>query len=160
VLDELKRFDDAIESYNRAIEVHPDKAAPYISRSYAFIRKGEIKEALNDLDIAISLEPFRKEAYNNRADAYRRIGKYREAITDCQKALEIDPDFDLAYATLAETAAARNRDSEFYNFIKKAVKLGFPLHKYSFDDIYKKYKGQKRFQELIELSEKTNKRFV
>lgn len=160
VYDELKKFDDAIKSYNRAIEIHPYKAASYISRSYAFIRKEEIKEALTDLDMAISLEPFRKEAYNNRADAYRRIRKYHEAITDCQKALEIDPEFDLAYATLAEIAAAQHIDPEFYNYIEKAVKLGFPLHKYAFDNVYEKYKEQKIFQELIELSERTNKRFI
>lgn len=159
VLDELHRYDDAIQCYNRAIKAAPFKAAGYISRSYALIRKGEFESALEDLDIALELEPC-KEAYNNRADVLRRLNRFDEALSDALSALSNDPEFDLAHATIAEIEAIRGNNDDFYKHLKKAVQFGYPLHKYSFDEVYEPFRSEEEFQKLMKLSEKTNTRFI
>ena len=160
VYDELKNYEKAQKDYENAISIAPERAALYISRSYAFIRTKKYDGALNDLEKALSLEPNHKEAFNNRADVYRRLGKYNEAVRDIQTALTIDPGFDLAYATLAEVAAAQGNREDFFVNLSKSVYLGFPLHKYSFDDVYSQFKDDERFEKLLQLSEERNQRFI
>lgn len=160
VYDELKRFNDAKNDYDKALAIAPERAALYISRSYAFIRTEQYEEALKDLEKALSLEPHHKEAFNNRADVFRRLGKYDEAVKDAQKALELDPGFDLAYATLAEVAAIQGDREGFFTNLSKSVDLGFPLHKYSFDDVYSQFQDDDRYKSLLQLSEERNQRFI
>ena len=160
VYDELKDYEKSQRDYEKALSISPERAALYISRSYVFIRTAKYNEALNDLEKALALDSNHKEAFNNRADVYRRLGKYAEAVQDVQRALEIDPSFDLAYATLAEVAAAQGDREEFFIHLSKSVDLGFPLHKYSFDDVYAQFKDDDRFRKLLHLSEERNQRFI
>lgn len=160
VYDELKDYESAQRDYEKALTLAPERAAIYISRSYAFIRTGKFDDAINDLEKALALEPHHKEAFNNRADVYRRLGRYDDAIQDVRRALEIDPSFDLAYATLAEIAAAQGDRYEFFTHLTKSVDLGFPLHKYSFDDVYAQFEDDERFGKLLQLSIERNQRFI
>lgn len=137
-----------------------ERAALYISRSYPFIRTKQYDEAIKDLEKALTLEQNHKEAFNNRRDVYRRLGRYPDAVRDVHRALEIDPSFDLAYATLAEIAAAQGNRDEFLTQLSKAVDLGVPLHKYSFDDVYAQFKDDERFGKLLQLSRERNRRFI
>jgi len=160
VYDELKKFDDAKKDYDKALSIAPERAALYISRSYAYIRMKQYEAALSDLERALSLEPHHKEAFNNRADVFRRLGKYDAAIKDAQRALELDPGFDLAYATLAEISATQGNCEGFFTNLSKSVDLGFPLHKYSFDEVYSQFQDDERYKKLLQLSEERNQRFI
>jgi tetratricopeptide (TPR) repeat protein len=131
VYDELKDYESAQKDYEKALALAPERAALYISRSYAFIRTGRYDDAISDLEKALALEPHHKEAFNNRADVYRRLGRFDDAIRDVHRALEIDP-----------------------------VDLGFPLHKYSFDDVYAQFEDDERFGKLLQLSIERNQRFI
>jgi tetratricopeptide (TPR) repeat protein len=158
--DEQQKYTEALKDYDNALAVAPDHAAVHISRSYSLIRLTRYDEALRDLDTAARREPNHKEIYNNRADVYRRLNRFPEAIQDVKRALKIDPDFDLAYATLAEVEAVQGNDEAFFRNIARAVDLGFPLHKYAFDEVYGPFKNDSRFKELVERSVSANQRFI
>jgi tetratricopeptide (TPR) repeat protein len=160
VYDELRQYDKALIDYNRAVNIAPGRAALFISRSYTFIRQADYFNALADLEMALSLDPNHKEAFNNRADVHRRLGKLGEAVQDARRSLAIDPDFDLAHATLAEVAATEGQAEEFFTHLTRAVDLGFPLHKYSFDSVYEQFTNDDRFGKLLELSRERNQRFI
>ena len=51
VYDELKDYGNALLDYNRALEIAPDRAAVYISRSYTYIRQDKLEDALRDLEL-------------------------------------------------------------------------------------------------------------
>lgn len=158
-LDNLGKYKEAIEAYNKAIELNPNIAAYFVNRSYSYIRMGEFALALNDANKSIELNPNERMSYNNRADIFRRLGNYDLGKEDIKKALAIEPTFDLAYATLAEIHAAEGNRNEFYINLKQSITFGFPLFKYSFDDIYKEFENDKEFHDLIELS-KSNDRII
>lgn len=160
VYDEMKDYARALRDYEMALKLAPERAALYISRSYALIRTGRYDDALNDLERALALEPNHKEAFNNRADVYRRLGRFPDAVKDARRALELDPSFDLAYATLAEVAATEGDRDGFFKELSNAVDLGFPLHKYSFDDVYALFEDDERFRKLLQLSRDRNQRFI
>ena len=60
----------------------PDGDIPHGSLGYALLEKGQIDEAISELQIALSLNPDFAEAHNNLGVAYRRKGLIDEAIEE------------------------------------------------------------------------------
>lgn len=106
VLEELERFEEAVEKYSEALKRNMYDPALYISRGSALERRalqlmntGETKEAenllgqaINDFTQAIKLDPFTPDAYYKRGELYLRTGRYREAGDDFSKVLGISKD--------------------------------------------------------------------
>ena len=66
---------EAIEDFNRAIQLYPEYAAIYNNRGNVLLGLGAVREALKDFDRALVLAPGYAAAYSNRAGAYMRIGQ-------------------------------------------------------------------------------------
>jgi tetratricopeptide (TPR) repeat protein len=89
--------DQAIEEYDRAIELDSDYADAYVGRGDAYYYLGEYQPAIEDYDQAIELDPDFADAYVGRGDAYYYLGEYQPAIEDYDQAIELDPDYADAY---------------------------------------------------------------
>ena len=85
------QWTEAIVAYNRAIEIEPNHAMPYMSRGKAYAQKGEYNQAVSDFTKAIEINPKEAEAYYNRGIAYHLGGLNDLAISDFTKAIEINP---------------------------------------------------------------------
>jgi tetratricopeptide (TPR) repeat protein len=59
-----KQFDDAIESYNKAIALDPTNAVYYSNRAAAYSSKGDHLAAVGDAEQAISVDPQFIKAYH------------------------------------------------------------------------------------------------
>ena len=66
---------EAIEDFNRAIQLYPEYAAIYNNRGNVLLALGAVREALKDFDRAIVLAPGYAAAFSNRAGAYMRLGQ-------------------------------------------------------------------------------------
>lgn len=82
---------EAIEDFNRAIQLFPENAAAYNNRGNVLLGLGAIREAMKDFDRALLLAPGYAAAYSNRAGAYMKIGQVDRAIADYSKAIELTP---------------------------------------------------------------------
>jgi serine/threonine protein kinase len=96
-LDNLGYTDEALECYDRAIDLNPEFADAYVNRGLAYDKKGEYDLAIRDYNRAIELNPEYAEAYINRGLAYYNKGEYDMAIRDYNKAIELKHEFALAY---------------------------------------------------------------
>lgn len=81
-------FTDAVEDYNKAIELDPRNTSIYTSRGLANYRAGNIKEAIDDYTNAIDLDPTLAHAYYNRGVALLKMEDRRKACADFQKACQ------------------------------------------------------------------------
>jgi tetratricopeptide (TPR) repeat protein len=61
------RLEEAVQEYNRAIELYPDDIASLVNRGEIYLRLGKFWEAAQDLKRASDLDPERKNAIANRA---------------------------------------------------------------------------------------------
>ena len=88
-------FDNAMECYNRAIELSPEKSELYRKRAlmYMFLHKND--EALIDCSKALEIERS-AESYVYCALAYYYMEEYEKTITNYTKAIELSPN-DSAY---------------------------------------------------------------
>ena len=84
----------ALEDFNRAIKIDPQKAAGYLGRANTLNILGRYQEAIADYDRTLDINPKLANAYINRASAYSHLGAYEKAIVDYEKGLELDPKID------------------------------------------------------------------
>lgn len=86
------QYDKAIEDYNRAIELSPNKYAPSLhGRGDALLRKGEVDAALDSFTQAIDTGKVEPAMFVDRAGAYLRKGQVDQALADYGRAIELGP---------------------------------------------------------------------
>jgi tetratricopeptide (TPR) repeat protein len=87
-----KEYEQAIASYDRALEFKPDDHEAWYNRGFALADLGRLEEAIASWDRALEFKPDDPEAWNNRGNALANLGRLAEAIASFDRALEIKPD--------------------------------------------------------------------
>ncbi len=82
-------YKEAIEDYNRAIEIDPKYAETYCNRGVARYHLGDKQGALKDLNKAIELNQRYAVSYYNRGIVKNNLGDKQGAIEDLNKAGEL-----------------------------------------------------------------------
>jgi tetratricopeptide (TPR) repeat protein len=87
----MKRTKEAVEDFNKSIQLSPENAIVYNNRGLAVMDLGHPEEAVKDFDRAIALSANYGAAYNNRGNAYALLGQYQAAFHDFRRAVELMP---------------------------------------------------------------------
>lgn len=87
-LGQLKRYEEAIADFSKAISIYPFDFA-YGNRATAYFFLGKYQEALQDFDRAIALNPDNANSYYGRAMTYRAIGNFTAAQNDAKKSCDL-----------------------------------------------------------------------
>jgi len=83
----LKRYDDAIANFNRALELAPNDADALTGRGTAqFNGKRMYREALADFEKALTIDPTKGETWLNRSRCYLMLGDKATAQESAEKA--------------------------------------------------------------------------
>ncbi len=80
----LENLDAALEDFNRAIELHPNRARPYHLRGLIHEKQGNLDEALEDFSHAIALDPEYGAALYSRSALFNRMGDNERANEDAR----------------------------------------------------------------------------
>jgi len=95
---ELRRFGDAVASFDRAIALKPDCAEAFYNRGNALRELKENAAAADSYDRAIALKADYLEAYLNRGLALSQLNEHAAALASYERAISIRPDYaDLHY---------------------------------------------------------------
>jgi tetratricopeptide (TPR) repeat protein len=88
----MKRFQEALSDFNRAIELNPDYtwAIAHRGATYHFLGKGYYNKGLADFNRAIDLKPNYAWAIAYRCQIYTLMKRYSEALVDCDRAIALD----------------------------------------------------------------------
>ena len=100
-LNYRKRFDEAVENFDRAIALDPDFAEAWISRGIALFALGRFGEAAASYDRALALHPD-AEIFSIRGLALYMLGRLDEAIASYDRALALQPDYAEAHLNRAQ----------------------------------------------------------
>jgi len=96
-LNELKRYEEAIASYDRALAINPDDHGVWNIRGIALFNLGQFEEAIASSDRALAINPDFHEAWYNRGIALGNLGQFEEALASWDRALAINPDYHYAW---------------------------------------------------------------
>jgi len=119
-----KKFNDALNYLNQAIEKSPDFNEAYLKRGVIFLIFKDFKKAIFDFDKAIKLGSVNELAFYNRGIAERNIGELNPAIIDFTKAISMNPDFGLAYFNRALTKLSLDDFTGACPDLSRAADLG------------------------------------
>jgi len=117
---------EALNDFNKAIELKPDYADAYNNRGSLFIKQGKPDEALNDLNKAISYNTNFVQAYFNRGFLLYQKKQYAEALMDYNKVIELKPDtkkLTIVYNLIGLLYMSEKKYKEALDNFNKAIEL-------------------------------------
>ncbi len=127
-LDDLGRYEEAIASFDKAIEFEPDFHEAWNNRGAALGYLERYEEVIASCDKAIEFEPDFHEAWSNRGNALRNLERYEEVIASYDKALEVKPDFHEAWNNRGNALFNLERFEEVIASYDKALEVKPDAH--------------------------------
>jgi tetratricopeptide (TPR) repeat protein len=117
------RYDQAIETFNTAILIHPDNFHTEDDDINQLIRDGELHEALEQLEDLSDRQPDRAELFMKRADVLGMLGAADQAAAQYQQAISLCPDFLEATIKLGTQYLLLNEHRLAAQHFNKAVEI-------------------------------------
>ena len=93
----LNRFQEAIESYDKAVALSSDIAEIHYNRGLTLVDLMRYEEAVASFDRALALNPGFASALNDRGNAFCWLGRLDEALASFDRALALNPDLAEAH---------------------------------------------------------------
>ncbi|MDI6917773.1 MAG: GTP-binding protein [Thermoplasmatales archaeon] len=93
----LKKYDDAILYFNKALELNKRYKEAYEKKGDALLTLGRTDEALNCFTVATNLDPDYVEAWEKKEAAHLLRGDYDDAIKCLDNITRIKPDDERAW---------------------------------------------------------------
>ena len=122
-MQELKRLDEALSSYDKAISIKPDYAEAYSNRGNALRELKRLDEALINFEKAIAIKPDYANAYSNRGIALQELKRLDEALASYDKAIAIKPDYVEAHSNRGIALHELKRLDEALACYNKAINI-------------------------------------
>jgi tetratricopeptide (TPR) repeat protein len=117
------KYDQAIASFDHALEINPRYAKAYTHRGNVYWHKGQYNQAIANYSIALELNPRDVMAFNNRGISYVSKGRYDQAIADFDRALEINPRYAKAYVNRGNVYWHRGQYDQAVSDYNKALDI-------------------------------------
>ena len=122
-LNELQRYQAAVDSYNRAITIKPDFAVAFFNRGIAFNAMGQHQDAIGSYERAIAILPEYAQAYANLGDALQQLKQFQSAIDNYDRAIAILPDFEQAYANRGDALQKLKQHQAAVDSYQRAIAI-------------------------------------
>jgi Flp pilus assembly protein TadD len=124
-LRRMKRYEEAIKAYDKAIEIKPDYVEAWNNKGAALSYINKQEEALKYYDKAIEIKSDYALAWNNKGSGLADLKRYEEALKAYDKAIEIKPDYALAWNNKGRSLSYLGKNEEALKCYEKAKELGF-----------------------------------
>ena len=122
-LGELTRFEEALQSHNRAIQLEPDLSVAHYNCAVALGELKHFEAALRSYDRAIELRPDHVEAYYNRGIALGELKRFEAALQSYDHVLQLKPDHAQAYSNRGVAMFELKRFEEALEAYDHAIRL-------------------------------------
>jgi len=123
VFQDQYKYDEAIDCYQKAIQLNPTFAGSYYHLGTVFDVMGQYDKAINYYKKAMQYDPNFVGSYNNLGNVYRELDRLDEAIPYFQKAIEVNPNFWGSYYNLGEVYQSISIDNEAIKCYQKVMQL-------------------------------------
>jgi tetratricopeptide (TPR) repeat protein len=127
-LFELGRFEEALASYEQALQLQPDEYIIWFNQGNALWKLGRLKEALASYDQALQLQPDFHLAWNGRGNALTDLGRFEEALASYDQAVQLQPDSDMVWNGRGNALKNLGRFEEALASYDQALQLQPDLH--------------------------------
>ncbi|MDE0263986.1 MAG: tetratricopeptide repeat protein [Bryobacterales bacterium] len=120
-LEAAGRLDEAIRSYEQALELAPRLASAHVNLVGAFGRLGDSERARAHYDAAISIDPDIEELHNNWGIVLAAQENPSAAMAAFRRALEVNPNSSKAHANLGVALTSLDQVEEAIEHFRLAI---------------------------------------
>ena len=117
------KLQEAVESFDKVIELKPDYAAAYSNRGAVLKELGQLEKAVENYNQAIQLQPDLAETYSNRGIALQELEQLVEAVESFNKAIQLKPDYTEAYSNRGATLQKLGQLDQAVENYDKAIQI-------------------------------------
>lgn len=117
------RPQDAIEHFERAIQIKPDHEAVLNNLAFALLQMGMTNEAVDRLEQVVRIDAKSADAHYNLATVLIRVGRIQDAIGEYEQVVHLNPDHAEAHYTLGVLSARTGRIQEAVNEFLQTLRL-------------------------------------
>ena len=117
----MNQFDQSIESFNKAVEIHPQYEEALYNLGVVQKKAGKPDDAINSYQRAIGINPHNVNAYNNLGNLLTQKGHIKQSIEHLNLALKLNPKFAEAHNNLGLANMELNKLSECINNFLLAI---------------------------------------
>ena len=114
--DYLGKYDEAIASYNRAVELNREQAQPspwpHVNLAISLMAVNKLAEAENHLRKAVVYDARLPQAHYQLGQALEKQGKYEEAAESLKLAAALDPTYPEPHYTLSRIYQRQGKSEE------------------------------------------------
>jgi Tfp pilus assembly protein PilF len=142
------RYEEAITSYDRAIELQSDLFSAHLNRANALQIMKRYGEALAGYERALDLRSDSAVAFSNRGSVFQALQRYLEALTSYDQAIALKPDFAEAHHNRGTILLKLKRFEESLASSDRAIALK-PDHAHAYLNRGNALGCLKRFGEAI-----------
>jgi len=119
----LGRNEEAITSFNKAIEIKPDDHQAWMNWGLALGNLERYEEAIAYFDKALEIKPDFHEAWHSRGVALFSLRRNEDAIASFDKSLDIKPDFYEAWFIKGITLFSLGRNEDAIDFLQQYLTI-------------------------------------
>jgi tetratricopeptide (TPR) repeat protein len=128
VLGWAGKFEEAYDSFQRALEILGPHPAVYYGLASALYSLGKPDEAVRYYQATLALAPGRHGVHAELARIFEEQGRMDEAIEQCQAELELDPDNYHVHVALAEILEKQGDRGAALQHLQTALQLNPRQH--------------------------------
>jgi tetratricopeptide (TPR) repeat protein len=132
-LEKNRGYRDAVAEYQRASQLHPRLAQPYIDLGRIHKAHNRYKDALSAYEKATVVDPNGAYALYWLGIAYHETGDYQRAVVVLQKATEVDPTFAPAFGRLGLAYYILRNYEDAISAYRSAIDLGVENVEYYYE---------------------------
>jgi tetratricopeptide (TPR) repeat protein len=88
----LEEYEEAITSYDKALQFKPDKDSAWYNRGVALFNLGRYGEAITCYDKVLQIKPDNYSAWYNKACCYTLQSNHEDALSSLSRAIELNPE--------------------------------------------------------------------
>ena len=122
-LNELKRYDEAITHYDKALILKPEYAAGWSNKGVTLNELKRYDEAITHYDKALILKPEYAAGWSNKGNTLHELKRYDEALAHYDKSLTLKPDHAQAWLNKGVTLHELKRYDEALAHYDKSLTL-------------------------------------
>ncbi len=121
-------YEEGISQFKEVLQLDPQGVTHFSSFTYnflgwAYLRKGDFKNALSAFKKYVALLPNQAYPLNCLGNFYLIVGNYDQAITNLERSLEINPDYPLTLGLLGDIYLAKGMYSQALRSYERYLSL-------------------------------------
>jgi len=122
-LGRLERYQEAVASYDKALDIDPKLASAWYDRCQALAKLGRHQEALSAIERYLQLEPKDADGWHSKGTAFFKLRRYQKALASYDTASSLKPAEPLYHYNCAVTLHRMRKGKEAKERLRRILEL-------------------------------------